>query len=87
MFKKRKYITAMLEAIDDARTSTWNPHHVTTRTNGLRAIKTFERVNGIAFDPFSESHRFKVSGAGIHEAFFRKGERFFSKHNIEVNHD
>ena len=83
MYKKRKYIKAMLEAIDGARTSVWNESHRTTRTNGLRAIKTFERVNGVAFNPFDESHLLKVAGEGIDEAFFRRAKRFFSEYNLE----
>lgn len=83
MYQRRKYIKAMLEAIDDARTSVWTESHRTTRANGLRAIRTFERVNGIKFDPFNESHRQKTDGSGIHESFFRRAELLF-KHNTEI---
>ena len=44
----------------------------TTLTNGLRCIRTFERVNGIAFDPFDAYHCRLVDGMAVHEAIHRK---------------
>jgi hypothetical protein len=50
-----------------------------SKTNGLRVIKTFERVNGMAFDPFDKSHRRMIAGHAGHEAFFRMMRLFFKK--------
>lgn len=72
----------MLEAIDDARTSVWTDRHRTTRANGLRSIRTFERVNKIKFDPSNKTHRAKTDGSGIDESFFRKAKLLF-KHNMK----
>ena len=41
-------------------------------SNGLRAIRTFEQVNGIPFDPFNRYHCSLVAGGGSHEELFRK---------------
>lgn len=41
-----------------------------SRTFGLRAIRTFEAVNGIPFDPFDWWHCSTVRGAGVHEHLF-----------------
>lgn len=44
----------------------------TTLTNGLRCIRTFERVNGIKFDPKNRAHLRTVDGMAVHEAIHRK---------------
>jgi len=41
-------------------------------SNGLRCIRTFERVNEVRFDPFNEQHIAAVRGMGVHEELFRK---------------
>ena len=63
----------MIYAIEIARKDTWTGRK-TTSTNGLRAIRRFERVNEIAFNPFSPWHLRKIEGAGSHEDFFRKSK-------------
>ena len=68
--KRFFYKRAMLKAIDKARTDTFSGDK-TTRTNGLRAIKTFERVNRERFNPFNSRHVFFVSGCGGYEGFLR----------------
>jgi hypothetical protein len=40
--------------------------------NGLRCIRTFERVNRIRFDPTNRSHLDTVRGMGVHEQLFRR---------------
>jgi hypothetical protein len=41
-------------------------------SDGLRCIRTFERVNGIPFDPFDDYHRSLIEGMGAHERIFRR---------------
>ena len=62
---------AMLEAIRRAARET-ALFKGTTLTNGLRCIRTFERVNGIAFDPLNPRHCDTVDGMGVHEAINRR---------------
>ena len=61
--KRRRYRRAMLRMIDQARTCAFT-NRKCNRTSGLRAIRDFERVNDVAFDPFNSLHRSQVSGMG-----------------------
>ena len=65
------YRKAMMRAINLAAQET-SLFKGTTRANGLRCIRTFERVNGVAFDPFNDSHLRTVRGMGVHEAIHRR---------------
>lgn len=49
----------------------------TSLSFGLRCIRTFERVNGLAFDPFNRPHRDTVRHMGTHEYLHWKMRRFF----------
>jgi hypothetical protein len=70
--KRQKYVRAMMNAIGRAQKG-WlcDP---SSKTDALRAIRRFEEVNGVRFNPFNESHVGKVSGCGTHEHFFRAGK-------------
>jgi hypothetical protein len=67
----RKWRKAMMAAIRRSARET-SLFKGTTLTNGLRCIRTFERVNGIAFDPFNSYHCQIVDGNGVHEGIYRK---------------
>lgn len=74
MKTRKQYVSAMIYAIEIARKDTWTGRK-TTSTNGLRAIRRFELVNKIPFDPFDPWHLRRIDGAGSHEDFFRKAKR------------
>lgn len=65
----KRYNYAMLKAIDKARS---NPlFHDGTKTDGLRVIRSFERVNKIAFNPFNNLHILMISGMSHNERLIR----------------
>ncbi len=66
-----RFRRAMMAAVKEAATETVL-FKGSSLPNGLRCIRTFERVNGIAYDPFNESHRAKTRGNGVHEALFQR---------------
>lgn len=72
MSRHRRYVRAMLKAIDVAREPVWDFDVRASRTDGLRVIRRFERVNGTRFDPFNETHLEAVAGNGSHENFLRR---------------
>lgn len=61
--ERRAYRRAMLRAIADATepSEIWGP---CSRTDGLRAIRAFERLNGHPFDPYNPVCRAVVRGTG-----------------------
>jgi hypothetical protein len=62
---------AMWSAIQEAagnECSTWPWANKIHPINGLRAIRDFERINGIPFDPFDSYHRSKIRDAGRYRA-------------------
>jgi len=69
--ERARYVSAMMEAIDVARTCPALVRKLATKTNGLRVIKRFEKVNGYKFDPFNDEHVQAIAGHGYDEAFFR----------------
>ena len=77
-FKRIRYVRAMMKAIKlsckDILTG-----RVTSKTYGLRCIRTFERVNDVVFDPFDKSHVDCISGMANHEEFFRKAKRILKQ--------
>lgn len=62
------HLKAMMKAIDKARDCGDCKY---SKTDGLRAIKRFERVNGISFNPFNKYHIEAISGSAGDERFFR----------------
>ncbi len=62
----------MLEAIEKARRFTFKKDEKVSKTFGLRAIKRFEKVNNVIFDPFNQWHVLKITCNGPHERFFRR---------------
>ena len=79
MIRDKKWRKAMMAAIRRSARET-SLFAGTTLTNGLRCIRTFERVNNVAFDPFDSYHCSIVDGMAVHEAIHRKlrltGERY-----------
>lgn len=61
----------MLAAIRDAAAET-ALFKGSSLANGLRCIRTFERVNRRNFDPFDRYHRSIIYGMGHHEQLFRR---------------
>lgn len=53
-------------------------------SDGLRAIRRFEKFNGIYFDTFEKRHVNAISGCGPHELFFRNAKRCFRKYESHV---
>lgn len=62
----RRYRKAMFKAIEKAAAP--GLFVKSSRSDGLRAIRTFETVNGCVFDPLDESHVQLVTNMGW---FFR----------------
>ena len=62
--RTKKYVRSMMMAIELAKGSS-------TKANGLRAIRKFEEVNNIEFDPSNRSHQLVVCGRGDTMEFFR----------------
>jgi hypothetical protein len=60
----------MLKAIDCATFDLSNHSQMPSKTDGLRTIKSFERVNKIAFDPCNERHLNVIKGMAGNERFF-----------------
>lgn len=67
--RRKIYVFAMIRAINLAGSS---------KTNGLRAIKRFERINLMGFDPLNPRHLAIIAGCGEHEDFFRKAYRILA---------
>ena len=78
--RSKRYLRAMLRAIDLARKpdTFWDGKRY-SKTYGLRVIKTFERVNGVPFDPFNGEHLSLIEGNAHHEHFFRTGKQLFKR--------
>ena len=70
--QRRKYVKAMLKAINKAREPVWNFDKPVSKTYGLRVIRRFEKVNRTRFDPFDSLHVEMCTGHGNHEQFFRR---------------
>jgi hypothetical protein len=74
MKTRKQYVSAMIDAIELARKDNWTGIQ-TTRADALRAIKRFERINGVEFDPFCHWHLRVIEGKGLHEDFTRRAKR------------
>lgn len=68
------FVRNMIKAIDIARSESFATPRG-SRTNGLRVIRRFEKVNGIKFDSRDVSHVARVHGMANYEYFFRKIKR------------
>ncbi len=69
--ERKKYVYAMLRAIDKARSPVWVFEQQESKTNGLRVIRRFERVNKTTFNPFDKSHVDYIHGHGNNESLSR----------------
>lgn len=76
-YARYRYVKAMMEAIKLAQATTFGVGKLSSKTDGLRAIRRFEKINKVKFDPFSTVHTRFVTGCGIHEEFFRSASRIF----------
>jgi hypothetical protein len=74
MIKRFFYRRAMFRAI---RIACYDPlsKRKPSKTYGLRTIKSFERVNGMKFNPFNETHIDRIAGMASHEALFRAANK------------
>lgn len=63
IFHRYRYKRAMFKAINQACESC-GMFKQCNKAGGMRVIKTFERVNKIAFDPFDQYHVSMISGMG-----------------------
>jgi hypothetical protein len=71
MLRRWRYRRAMWHAIQEAAGNerpVWSWANKIHPINGLRAIRDFERVNGIPFDPLDSYHRDKIRDAGRYRA-------------------
>lgn len=69
-------VRQMMRAIKHACTHSQGGK-LASRTNGLRAIRRFEKVNGCKFNPTNPTHLMLIAGTAHHEVFFRKVRRIF----------
>jgi hypothetical protein len=77
--ERKRYVKAMLKAINKAREPVWIDEERQSKTDGLRVIKRFERVNKTKFNPFDKRHLEMIHGNASHEHFFRKAGYIFSR--------
>ena len=75
----KRYTYAMIKAISKARDPVWIGEQRQSKTDGLRVIRRFDRVNKTAFNPLNEEHLELIAGNASHEAFFRKAGYVFDK--------
>lgn len=75
--KTHRYRREMMAAIADAARA--GLFVASSRTDGLRAIRLFESINGVAFDPYDFWHRLKVSNMGWHFGLQRRLAQIQSK--------
>jgi hypothetical protein len=75
---RRRYVFAMMRAIHKATYNVWGGPR-SSKTDGLRVIRSFERINKIPFDPFDHYHVHIVNGNGRHEHFFRMTRLMFQR--------
>jgi hypothetical protein len=69
----------MLEAIHEAA-APLGAFAGSSLTDGLRVIRTFERVNRRPFNPLDDYHRSLIAGMGAVEAMFRKFGKYTLAH-------
>ncbi|NCN51914.1 hypothetical protein GW931_02790 [archaeon] len=62
-YKRRRYVKAMMNAITKIREGP--DGKISSKTDALRVIRKFERVNSCTFNPFDFSHVITVMGYGI----------------------
>jgi hypothetical protein len=78
--KRQKYVDAMFKAMEicKKKTALFSSKGV-TNTDALRCFRSFEKVNGIKFDPFNSSHIDVIRGNATHEKFFKESRKHFKK--------
>ena len=81
---EKRHTKAMLKAVDKARQPVWINEAKESKTNGLRVIRRFERVNKTTFNPFSKRHVELIYGNASHEAFFRRAKSIIARANSHV---
>ena len=70
--KRWRYKRAMFKAIKEAMTDVFPyVNKYGSRSDALRVLKRFEKVNGFKFNPFNKNHVFMIAGCARHENFFR----------------
>ena len=76
-FLRRRYVRAMLRAIDAAagRPDPGPWVNSCSRASGLRVIRDFEQVNGCDFDPFRAGHVLRVSNMARFRNILRARQR------------
>ena len=72
--KRCLYVRAMMKAVDHAREPYFLCEEKESKTYGLRAIRTFEKINDIEFDPYDWISIKFIHGSAHHEAFFRRAK-------------
>lgn len=70
--KRCLYVKAMMKAIDHAREPFFLSEEKESKTCGLRAIRTFEKINNVEFNPHDKTYFSHICGNAHHEAFFRR---------------
>jgi hypothetical protein len=70
--ERQHYVKGMMRAIDKARNPSLIYDKRFSKTDGLRVIRSFERVNEIPFDPYNKTHLLYISRMAGHEHFFRR---------------
>lgn len=74
-----KYRYAMLKAIDEARRPGIFEKEWESKTNGLLAIREFERINKLKFNPFLQSHVKSIASMAKMGVLIRKIKRLCRK--------
>jgi len=69
----------MLKAIDEARRPSFFEKEWESKTNGLFAIREFERINELKFNPFLQSHVESIASMAKTRVIIRKIDRLFRK--------
>lgn len=83
--KRWWHVRAMMRCIKSAQYDCISEKR-SSKTDGLRVIASFERVNKIKFDPFKSSHRELIQGNGHWEGLFRS-VRLWNELNVNKGRD
>ncbi len=74
MTEREKYRYAMMQAIERARTPFLGKAKE-SKTDGLRTIRRFERVNKVTFDPFNTTHLGIIEGGAVTISLIRRARK------------
>jgi len=73
--KRKKYVRGMMKAIESARKpKACYVNNNFSKTDALRVIKRFEKVNKMQFDPYDKRQIACISGKARYESFFRNAK-------------